>query len=99
MFEKLTKEELSVVEKGVPVLLGLVKELEKDRDRLIYALAGMLWCTSMKNDRYNRGWWLCPMCRAEHNNLTEFEDGIGHNQDCVYAEARNLLDELKKKDV
>jgi hypothetical protein len=73
-----------------------IQELEEENKRLEYLLAGMLMSTNMVQDKYRRGWWMCPVCRSEHKGLDDLEMGIGHDADCDYALARQLLKEIKK---
>jgi DNA repair exonuclease SbcCD ATPase subunit len=81
-----------------PVLIGMgkdtldvIEQVFSEVAQLRYALAGLKSATNMKLNKGGHSGWYCPVCRAEHRNLTELEAGLHHKPDCEYAEAVQAL--------
>lgn len=65
--------------------------MEPTIEQLKTALAGLVRVTHMKLVQNKRGWWYCPICKAESTSLKALEQGIEHKPDCEFAEARLLI--------
>jgi len=88
-----TEKEMAEFKGGQDMCEGtLLAELVELRS----ALAGLVWAISMRLLPHARGMWYCPICRAEGKSLTDLEQGVGHKETCEYAEARTLLNNLKR---